>query len=87
MSAFKYDKDSDGIVTVTMDMSGSANVMNDEYAEAMRSTVERLEAEQVNSGKLKYRESIAEGLENAVEAFKGMLKGKNFGKQLVHIAD
>lgn len=44
-------------------------------------------AEQVKSGKLKYRESIAEGLDNAVEAFKGMLKGKNFGKQLVHIAD
>jgi len=50
MSAFKYDKDSDGIVTVTMDMSGSANVMNDEYAEAMRSTVERLEAEQGLTG-------------------------------------
>lgn len=44
-------------------------------------------AEQVASGNLKYRETVAEGLENAVEAFKGMLKGKNFGKQLVHIAD
>ena len=30
---------------------------------------------------------VAEGLDNAVEAFKGMLKGKNFDKQLVHIAD
>ncbi len=44
-------------------------------------------AEQVASGKLKYSETVAEGLDNAVEAFKGMLKGKNFGKQLVHIAD
>jgi len=47
MSVFKYEKDSDGIVTVTMDMSGSANLMmSAEYNEAMRLTVERLEAEE-----------------------------------------
>ena len=39
----------------------------------------------VATGKLKYRESIAEGLESAPEAFLGMLKGKNFGKQLVKL--
>lgn len=44
-------------------------------------------AEQVASGKIKYRETIAEGLDNAVDAFKGMLKGKNFGKQLVRISE
>ncbi|PRB82885.1 NADP-dependent oxidoreductase [Pseudomonas sp. MYb185] len=49
--------------------------------------VTTLLAEQVASGNIKYRETVAEGLENAVEAFKGMLKGRNFGKQLVHIAD
>jgi NADPH-dependent curcumin reductase CurA len=37
------------------------------------------------SGKLKYRESIAEGLENAPRAFIGMLRGENFGKQLVKL--
>lgn len=37
-------------------------------------------------GKLKYRESIAEGLDNAPRAFIGMLQGENFGKQLVKLA-
>lgn len=39
----------------------------------------------VAQGQLKYRESIAEGLEKAPEAFMGLLKGRNFGKQLVRI--
>jgi NADPH-dependent curcumin reductase CurA len=39
----------------------------------------------VASGKLKYRESIAEGLAAAPTAFIGMLKGQNFGKQLVRL--
>ena len=37
------------------------------------------------AGRLKYRETIAEGLEAAPEAFLGLLKGKNFGKQLVKL--
>jgi NADPH-dependent curcumin reductase CurA len=40
----------------------------------------------VASGKLKYRESVAQGLENAPKAFIGMLKGENFGKQLVRLS-
>ena len=41
----------------------------------------------IKEGKLKYRESVGEGLENAPEYFRGMLKGRNFGKQLVKVAD
>ena len=41
----------------------------------------------VEEGRIKYRESIGEGLENAPEYFRGMLKGKNFGKQLIKIAE
>ena len=40
----------------------------------------------VATGKLKFRESVAEGLAAAPEAFIGLLKGKNFGKQLVKLA-
>ena len=39
----------------------------------------------VASGKLRPRESIAQGLAAAPEAFLGLLKGKNFGKQLVKL--
>jgi NADPH-dependent curcumin reductase len=38
------------------------------------------------SGKLKWRETIAEGLDAAPAAFFGMLKGANVGKQLVKLA-
>ncbi|MEO6364092.1 MAG: NADP-dependent oxidoreductase [Caldimonas sp.] len=39
----------------------------------------------VGTGKLKYRESVAQGLAAAPEAFLGLLKGKNFGKQVVKL--
>ncbi len=39
----------------------------------------------VAAGKLKYRESIAQGIESAPDAFFGLLKGRNFGKQLVKL--
>jgi hypothetical protein len=40
----------------------------------------------VASGELKYRETVAEGLESAPQAFLGLLRGRNFGKQLVRLA-
>jgi NADPH-dependent curcumin reductase CurA len=45
-----------------------------------------LAAPLVRSGELKYREDIVEGLDNAPEAFIGLLKGRNFGKLLVRLA-
>jgi len=41
----------------------------------------------LKEGKLKYRESVAEGIENAPQAFMDVLKGRNFGKQVVRLAD
>ena len=41
----------------------------------------------VRDGRLKYREHVTEGLENAPAAFLAMLKGGNFGKQLVKVAE
>ncbi len=39
----------------------------------------------VSTGKLRPRESVSQGIESAPEAFLGLLKGKNFGKQLVKL--
>jgi hypothetical protein len=41
----------------------------------------------LREGKLKYREDIVRGLENALPALVGVLEGKNVGKQLVQLAD
>lgn len=40
----------------------------------------------VGDGTIRYRESITEGLENAPDAFMGLLRGENLGKALVRVA-
>ncbi len=52
------------------------------YEEAYRQLADWLRA-----GKLKYRETITHGLENAPKAFIGSFKGQGIGKQLVKISD
>jgi NADPH-dependent curcumin reductase CurA len=39
----------------------------------------------VAEGRIRYRESVAVGLQAAPEAFLGLLKGRNFGKQVVKL--
>lgn len=41
----------------------------------------------VADGSVRYREDVVDGLENAPEAFRGMLQGRNFGKLLVKVSD
>lgn len=43
--------------------------------------------ELVGSGRFRPRETVAHGIESAPEAFLGLLKGRNFGKQLVKLVD
>ena len=52
----------------------------DRYAEALRGLSEHLAA-----GRLRYRESIVEGLDNAPRALMNLFRGENFGKQLVKL--
>lgn len=44
-------------------------------------------APMVSDGRLAFKESVAKGLDAAPEAFLNMLKGGNFGKQLVRVGD
>ncbi|TGQ79894.1 NADP-dependent oxidoreductase [Mesorhizobium sp. M8A.F.Ca.ET.207.01.1.1] len=43
-------------------------------------------AEWIASGRVRYREDIVDGIENAPRAFLGLLEGKNFGKLIVRVA-
>jgi len=82
-NTIQWDKDADGIVTLTLDdPTGSANVMNEHYKESMHKAVERLVAEKdsitgvvIASGKKTFfaggdlKGMITLGPENAGEAF------------------
>jgi NADPH-dependent curcumin reductase len=52
----------------------------DRYGEALKAL-----AGYLAEGKLKTRESIVEGIDNAPQGLVGLLKGENFGKQLVRL--
>jgi 3-hydroxyacyl-CoA dehydrogenase / enoyl-CoA hydratase / 3-hydroxybutyryl-CoA epimerase len=82
-NTIQWDKDADGIVTLTLDdPTGSANVMNEHYSESMHNAVERLVAEKdsitgvvITSAKKTFfaggdlKSMIKLGPENAGEAF------------------
>ncbi|HEJ8005749.1 TPA: NADP-dependent oxidoreductase [Serratia marcescens] len=51
----------------------------DEFLQQMSSWVEQ--------GKIKFREDIVDGLEQAPQSFIGLLQGKNFGKLVIRVAD
>jgi len=53
---------------------------------SQKAEFERDMAAWLHEKKVKYREDIVDGLENAVAAFRGLLLGQNFGKLLVRVA-
>src|SRR6185312_4313731 len=53
----------------------------DRYGEALADLAARVAA-----GKIRYKESVVEGLENAPQGLIALLAGRNFGKQLVKLA-
>ena len=48
---------------------------------------EREMAEWVRDGRIRYTEDIVDGLENTVDAFRGLLTGRNKGKLIIRVSD
>lgn len=56
-----------------------------EFVGAQYKNFQRDVSDWIRDDNFRYREDIVDGLENAPEAFFGMLKGKNFGKLLIQV--
>jgi len=60
-------------------------IINEDYGHRFAEFLENM-MPWVKEGKIKYREDLVDGLENAPQAFIGLLEGKNFGKLIVQVA-
>ncbi|WP_159566759.1 NADP-dependent oxidoreductase [Budvicia diplopodorum] len=60
-------------------------IIFDDYAHRYGEFIQQMSL-WVAEGKIHYREQIIDGLENAPQAFIGLLEGKNFGKLVIQIA-
>lgn len=61
-------------------------IIFDDYAPRFTEFLQQMET-WVNQGHIKFREDIIDGLENAPQAFIGLLRGKNFGKLVIRVAE
>ena len=57
-----------------------------EWFKEWREATEEL-SQWISEGKIKYEETITEGFENAPQGLRDVLSGKNFGKQLIKVAE
>ena len=60
--------------------------INYEFAEQHYAEFLREIGAGIADGRIRYRQDIVDGLENAPEAFIGMLEGHNFGKLIVRVS-
>ncbi|KAG0293005.1 hypothetical protein BGZ96_003408 [Linnemannia gamsii] len=61
--------------------------INDDFAKECMEDFLKDVSEWLEAGQIIYREDVEDGIEGSLGAFVGMLKGRNFGKQVVKIAD
>jgi NADPH2:quinone reductase len=60
--------------------------INYEFAQEHFPAFLRVVSAGIADGRIRYREDITDGLENAPATFIGMLRGDNFGKTLIRVA-
>jgi len=70
------------VLTKSLTLRGFINV---EFAAEHYAAFLKTVAAGIADGRIRYREDITDGLENAPAAFIGMLEGRNFGKALVRV--
>ncbi len=71
------------ILTKSLTLRG---FINTEFADAHYADFLKVASAGLADGRIRYREDITDGIENAPAAFMGLLQGKNFGKALVRVA-
>jgi NADPH-dependent curcumin reductase len=71
------------VLTKSLTLRGFINY---EFAGEHYSNFLQIVATGIADGRIRYREDVTVGLENAPSAFIGMLEGRNFGKALVRVA-
>jgi NADPH-dependent curcumin reductase CurA len=76
-------RDVSAFIAKRLDMRGFVVLDHSEFFEEARQTM----ADWIKEKRLIYREHIVEGLENAPRAFRGLFRGENLGRGLVHVAD
>ena len=59
--------------------------IQDEFAKTHTADFRREMTAWVADGEVRYLEDVTDGLENTVEAFRGLLAGRNVGKALVRV--
>lgn len=60
-------------------------IIFDDYASHFGEFLHQM-GEWLSQGKIKFREDVVDGLENAPQVFFGLLQGKNFGKLVIRVA-
>jgi len=89
ISAYNLDKPDIGprlFVHLLKNSALAKGFIVSDYAAKNREALVQL-SQWVAQGRIQYRENIVEGLENTVDAFLGLFRGENLGKQLVKVAE